>query len=106
MCAERALVRVLRNYGSCFAVAGTLAFCLLLCRCIALPCPFTPGGPTAQRPSPLLMLTHRSCHCPKSLAGRYPRSSGSSVMLWATSGSLGTRGIEQSRNHLSVRDAR
>ena len=75
---------------------------LLLCHAL----PLTPGGPTGQRSSPLLMLTHCSCHCPQSVVGRYPRSSGSSVMLWATSGSPGTHGIEQGRNHLSVRDAR
>ena len=32
------------------------------------------------------MLMLCSCHCPQSVVGRYPRSSGSSVMLWATSG--------------------
>ena len=85
---------------------GALAFCLLLCCCVALPCPFTPGDPTDQRPSPLLMLQLCSCHCPQSLVGRYPRSFRSSVMPWATSGSPGTHGIEQGRNHLSVRDAR
>ena len=84
----------------------SLAFCLLLCRCIALPCPYTPGSPTGQRLSPLLMLMLCSRHCPQSLAGRYPRSFGSSVMLWATSGSPGTHGIEQGTNHLSVQDAR
>ena len=83
-----------------------LAFCLLRCCCVAVPCPLTPGEETGQRPSPLLMPTQCSCHCPKSLVGRYPRSSGSSVMLWATSGSPGTQGIERGRNHLSARDAR
>ena len=93
--------------GCRFAPDGdALAFCLLLCCCVAVPCPFTPGEQTGQRPSPLLMLKHCSCHCPQSLVGRYPRSSGSSVMLWATSGSPGTHGIEQGGNHLSVRDAR
>ena len=86
-------------------IGGALAVCLLLCPCIALPCPFTPGSPTGQRPSPLLMPLLYSCHCPQSLAGRYPRSSRSSVMLWATSGSPGTHGIEEGRKHLSVRDA-
>ena len=71
-----------------------LAFYLLRCCCVALPCPHTPGEQTGQRPSPLLMLTPCSCHCPQSLVDRYPRSSGSSVMLWATSGSPGTHGIE------------
>ena len=75
---------------------------LLLCPAL----PLTPGGPTGQRSSPLLMLMLCSCHCPQSLAGRYPRSCGSSVMLWATSRSRGTHRIEQDRNHLSVRDAR
>ena len=90
--------------GCCFAPIGdALAFCWLLCCCVAVPCPFTPGG---QRPSPLLMLTLCSCHCPQSLVGRYPRSSGSSVMLWATSTSPGTHGIERVRNHLSAQDAR
>ena len=93
--------------GCCFAPVGdALAFCLLLCYCVAVPCPFTPGEQTGQRPSPLLMLKLCSCHCPQSLVGRYPRSSGSSVMLWATSGSPGTHGIERGRNHLSARDAR
>ena len=92
--------------GCCVApIGGALAFCLLLCCCVALPCPFTPGDPTGQHPSPLLMLKLCSCHCPQSLVGRYPRSSGSSVMLWATSGMPGTHGIEQGRNHLSVRHA-
>ena len=75
---------------------------LQLCHALTL----TPGEQTGQRSSPLLMLTLCSCHCPQSLVGRYPRSSESSVMLWATSGSPGTHGIEQGRNHLSVRDAR
>ena len=83
-----------------------LAFYLLRCCCVALPCPHTPGEQTGQRPSPLLILTPCSCHCPQSLVDRYPRSSGSSVMLWATSGSPGTHGIERGRNHLSARDAR
>ena len=83
-----------------------LAFYLLRCCCVALPCPLTPGEQTGQRPSPLLMLTPCSCHCPQSLVDRYPRSSGSSVMLWATSGSPGIHGIERGRNHLSARDAR
>ena len=83
-----------------------LAFCLLRCCCAALPCPLTPGEQTGHRPSPLLMLTLCSCHCPQSVVDRYPRSSGSSVMLWATSGSPGTHGIERGRNHLSARDAR
>ena len=93
--------------GCCFAPIGdALAFCLLLCCCDAVPCPFDPGEQTGQRPLPLLMLTLCSCQFPQSLVGRYPRSSGSSVMLWATSGSPGTHGIERGRNHLSVRDAR
>ena len=93
--------------GCCVAPIGdALAFCLLLCCCIALPCPFTPGEQTDQRPSLLLMLKLCSCHCPQSPVGRYPRSYGSSVMLWATSGSPGTHRIGQGRNHLSVRDAR
>ena len=93
--------------GCCFAPIGdALAFCLLLCCFVAVPCPFTPGEQTGQRPSPLLMLTLCSCQCPQSLVGQYPRSSGSSVMLWATSGSPGTHGIERGRNHLSARDAR
>ena len=93
--------------GCCFAPIGdALAFCLLLCCCVAVPCPFTPGEQTGQRPSPLLMLTLCSCHCPQSLVDRYPWSSGSSVMLWATSRSPGTHGIERGRNHLSARDAR
>ena len=93
--------------GCCYATdRGALAFCLLRCCCAALPCPLTPGEQTGQRPSPLLMLTLCSCHCPQSLVARYPRSSGSSVMLWATSGSPGTHGIERGRNHLSARDAR
>ena len=74
---------------------GALAFYLLRCCCVALPCPLTPGEQTGQRPSPLLKLTLCSCHCPQSLVDRYPRSSGSSVMLWATSGSPGTQGIER-----------
>ena len=93
--------------GCCFAPIGdTLAFCLLLCCCVAVPCPFTPGEQTGECPSPLLMLTLCICHCPQSLVGRYPRSSGSSVMLWATSGSPGTHGLERGRNHVLARDAR
>ena len=93
--------------GCCFAPIGdALAFCLLQCCCVAVPCPFTPGEQTGQRPSPLLMLTLCSCHCPESLVGRYPRSFWSSVMLWATSGSPGSHGIEQGKNHLLVRYAR
>ena len=99
-------VRAALLLGCCVAPIGcALAFCLLLCRCIALPCPFTPGGTTGPRPLPLLMLTLCSRHCPQSLVGWYPRSSASSVKLWATSGSPGTHGIEQGRHHLSVRDA-
>ena len=82
-----------------------LAFSLLLCCCDAMPCPNTPGGPTRQRTSPLLMLTLCSCHCPQTLVGRYPRSSGPSVMLCAAPSSPGTHGIEQGKNHLLVRDA-
>ena len=93
--------------GYRFAPDGeTIAFYLLRCCCIAVPCPLTPGEQTGQRPSPLLMLTLCSRHCPQSLVDRYPRSSGSSVMLWATSGNPGTHGIERGRNHLSARDAR
>ena len=93
--------------GCRFAPDGeAFAFCLLRCCCISVPCPLTPSKQTGQRPSPLLMLTLSSCHCPQSLVDRYPRSSGSSVMLWATSGSPGTHGIERGRNHLSARDAR
>ena len=93
--------------GGCIAPIGdALAFCLLLRCCVALPCPFTPGEQTGQRPSLLLMLTLCSCHCLPSLVGRYPRSSGSSVMLWATSGSPGAHRMEQGRNHLSAPDAR
>ena len=40
------------------------------------------------------------------LVGWYPRLSRSSIKLWATSGSPRSYGIEQGRNHLSVRDAR
>ena len=93
--------------GCCFAPVGdALAFCLLLCCCVAVPCPFTPGERTGQRPSPLLMLNRCSCDCLQSLVGRYPRSSGSSIMLWATSSSPETHGIERGRNHLQARDAR
>ena len=43
--------------GCCSAPIGSaLACCLLLCRCIALPCPLTRGDPTGQRSSLLLML--------------------------------------------------
>ena len=93
--------------GCCFAPVGdALAFCLLQCYCVAVPCPFTPGEQTGQRPSLLVMLKLCSCHCPQTLVDRYPRSSVSSVMLWATSGSPGTHGIERGRNHLWARDAR
>ena len=93
--------------GCRFALDGeALAFCLSRCCCVAVPCPHTPGEQTGQRPSLLLMLKLCRCHCPQSLVDRYPRSSGSSVMLWATSGSPGTHGIERGRNHLSARDAR
>ena len=93
--------------GCRFAPDGeAFAFCLLRCCCIAVPCPFTPGEQTGQCPSPLLMLTLCSRHCPESLVDRYPRSPRSSVMLWATSGSPGTHGIERGKYHLSARDAR
>ena len=105
----RLLLRRMRAalYLGCrFAPEGdALAFCLLQGRCVAVPCPFTPGEQTGQRPSPLLMPTLCSRHCPQSRVDRYPRFSGSSVMLWATSGSPGTHGIERGRNHLSARDA-
>ena len=43
--------------GCRFAPEGdALAFCLLQCCCVAVPCPFTLGEQTGQRPSPLLML--------------------------------------------------
>ena len=92
--------------GCRFAPEGeAFAFCWLPCCCIDVPYPLTPAEQTCQRPSPLLMLTLCSRHCPPSLVGRYPWSSGSSVMLWATSGSPGTHGIERGRNQLSARDA-
>ena len=70
--------------GCCSAPIGSALACyLLLCCCVAMPCPHTPSDPTAQRSSPLLMLKLCGCHCPQSLVGRYPQSSGSSVMLWA-----------------------
>ena len=81
-----------------------LLLVVVLLRCQALP-PY-PREPTGRRSSPLLMVMLCSCHCPRSLVGRYPRSSGSSVMLWATSGTPETYGIGQRRNHLLVRDAR
>ena len=90
--------------GCCTAPIGSaLAFCWLLCCYIAMPCPITPGDPTGQRSSPLLRLTLCSC---QSLVGRYPWSSRSSVMLWATPGSPRTHGIEQGMYHLLVGDAR
>ena len=93
--------------GCCFETdREALAFYLLRSCCVAMPRPLTPGEQTGQCPSLLLMLTLCSCHCPQSLVDRYHRSSGSSVMLWATSGSPGTHGIERGRNHLSARDAR
>ena len=49
--------------------------------------PLSLGDSAGERSLPLLMLTLRNYHCPQSLVGRYPRSSGSSVTLWATSGS-------------------
>ena len=78
------------------------------CYAAALPClaPFTHAGPTGHCPSPLLMLKLCNCHYPQNLVVQYPRSSGSSFMLWATSGSPGTHAIEHGRNHLLVRDAR
>ena len=52
--------------GCCFAPIGdALACCLLLCCCAAVPCTFTPGEQTGQRPSPLLMLMLCTCHCPQ-----------------------------------------
>ena len=38
------------------------------------------------------LLMPCSCHCPQSLNGRYPQSSGSPVKLWTISGSPGTHG--------------
>ena len=89
--------------------AGQRSPCFLLVAMLLQCCgfrPLTPGEQTGQPPSLLLMLTLCCCHCPQSLVDRYPLSSGSSVMLWATSGSPGTNGIERGRNHLSARDAR
>ena len=88
------------------SIGSALACCLPRCCCVAMPCPLTPGDPTGQRTSPLLTLILCSCHYLRSPVGRYPRSSGSSVMLWGTSGSPRTNGIKQGRNHLPVRDAR
>ena len=43
--------------GCCVApIGGALAFSLLLCCCVALPCPFYPGKQTGQHVSSLLML--------------------------------------------------
>ena len=51
-------------------IRGALAFCLLLCCCVAMPCPFTPGEQTGQCPSPLLMLRLAVATAPKAwLAG-------------------------------------
>ena len=72
-----------------------LAFCLLRCCCAALPCPLTPGEQTGQRPSPLLMLTLCSCHCPQSLVDRYPRSSGSSACCGPPQAALGPTGSSE-----------
>ena len=84
--------------GCCFAPVGdALAFCLLLCCCVAVPCPLYLYPRRTNGPASVAVANAKacSCHCPQSLVGRYPRFSGSSVMLWATSGSLGTHGIEQ-----------
>ena len=92
--------------GCCVApIGGALAFCLLLCCYVALPCPFTPSDPTDQRPSPLLMLKLCSCHCLKAWLAGIP-------VLWVLRHAVGhlrqpwDHGIEQGMNHLSVRDAR
>ena len=59
--------------GCCFAPIGdALAFCLLLCCCVADPCPFTPGEQTAQRLSPLLMLKLAVATAPKALLAGIP----------------------------------
>ena len=89
--------------GHCVApIGGTLAFRLVA---MALHCPALPLFPRRSL-SASLMLKLCNYHCPQSLVGRCLRSSGSSDMLWATSGSPRTHGIEQGRNHLLVRDAR
>ena len=84
-----------------------LAFCLLRCCCVAVPCPLTPRG--TNGPASVAVANANALQLPlppKAWLTRYPRSSGSSVMLWATSSSPGTHGIERGRNHLSARDAR
>ena len=75
----------------CATIGSALACCFLLCCFIAMPCPFTPGDPMGQRSPRLLTLKPGSRHHSQILVGRYPWSPRSSVMSWATSGSLGTR---------------
>ena len=87
--------------------AAPLGIVLASCSAAAQPClalyPRRTNGPAsvAVANANTLQLPR-----PRNLVGRYPWSSGSSFMLWATSGSPGIHGIEQCRNHLSVRDAR
>ena len=82
--------------GCCFAPIGdALAFCLLLCRRVAVPCPFTPGEQRGQRPSPLLMLTLCSCHCPQSLVGRYPGPLGPPSCCGPPEAALGPTGSSE-----------
>ena len=68
---------------------------LVACCCAtALQC-LAPSPGRVNGPALVLMLC--TCHCPQILVGRYPRSSGSSVKLWATPYSPPTHGIEQGR---------
>ena len=70
--------------GCCSAPDGeAFAFCLLRCCCSTVPCPLTPGEQTGQRPSPLLMVTRCSRHCPQSLVSPV------SPVLWVLRHSVG-----------------
>ena len=89
-------LRVALCLGCCFFPIGdALAFCLLLCYCVALPCPFTPSEQTGQRPSPLLMLTWPCTRRPRARVAPGPCSSeGTSTCGWSP---LGTppRGVSK-----------
>ena len=82
--------------GCRFAPDGeALAFCLLRCCCVALPCPLTPGEQTGQRPSPLLMLTLCSCHCPQSLVDQIPGPLGPPSCCGPPQAALGPTGSSE-----------
>ena len=87
------LLRCTHRMHSCFLLVAMPLLCPAL--------PLYPGLPNGPPP---VAVANANAHkstlppSPQSLVGRYPRSSRCSVMLWATSRSPGTHGIEEGRN--------